>query len=40
MALPKSQHKAQEWQAATAALLVVVEHNGPMMFARIGVMRG
>jgi hypothetical protein len=38
-ALPKSQHQAQEWQAAMAALLVVVEHDGPVMFARIGVMR-
>jgi hypothetical protein len=29
----------KEWQAAMEASLLVVEHNGPTMFARIGVMR-
>jgi hypothetical protein len=31
--------KAEEWQAAMQALLLVAEHDGPTMFARIGVMR-
>ena len=37
--LPKAEHDAEEWQAAMAALLLVAEHDGPKMFARIGVMR-
>jgi hypothetical protein len=37
--LPKAEHDADEWQAAMEALLLVAEHNGPTMFARIGVMR-
>jgi hypothetical protein len=37
--LPKAEHDAEEWQAAMAALLLVAEHDGPTMFARIGVMR-
>jgi hypothetical protein len=28
-----------EWQAAVEAMLLVVDHNGPTMMARIGVMR-
>src|SRR6202045_1440093 len=36
---PKAEHDAEEWQAAMAALLLVAEHDGPTMFARIGVMR-
>jgi hypothetical protein len=38
--LPKAEHDAEEWQAAMQALLLVAEHGGPTMFARIGVMRG
>jgi hypothetical protein len=34
--LPKAEHDAEEWQAAMAALLLVAEHDGPTMFARIG----
>jgi hypothetical protein len=30
---------AEEWKAAMQALLLVAEHDGPTMFARIGVMR-
>jgi hypothetical protein len=30
---------AEEWQAAMEALLLVAEHDGPAMFARIGVMK-
>jgi hypothetical protein len=37
--LPKAERDAEEWQAAMQALLLVAEHNGPPMFARIGVMR-
>jgi hypothetical protein len=37
--LPKAEHEAEEWQAAMEALLLVVQQNGPTMFARIGVMR-
>src|ERR1700730_10348318 len=37
--LPKAEHDAAEWQAALEALLLVAEHSGPAMFARIGVMR-
>ena len=37
--LPKAEHDAEEWQAAMAALMLVAEHDGPTMYARIGVMR-
>ena len=37
--LPKAEQQAPEWQTAMQALLLVVEQNGPTMFARIGVMR-
>lgn len=37
--LPKAEHDAKEWQAAMEALLLVAEHDGPEMLARIGVMR-
>jgi hypothetical protein len=37
--LPKAEHDTEEWQAAMQALLLVVEHGGPTMFARIGIMR-
>ena len=37
--LPKAEYDAEEWQAAMEALLLVAEHDGPAMFARIGVMR-
>ena len=38
--LPKAEYDADKWQAAMEALLLVAEHDGPTMFARIGVMRG
>lgn len=38
-ALPKKEHNAPEWQAATEALLLVADGGGPTMFARIGVLR-
>lgn len=37
--LAKAEHDAPEWQAAMQALLLVTEHGGPTMLARIGVMR-
>jgi hypothetical protein len=37
--LPKAEHDAKEWQAAMEALLLVAEHDGPTMLARIGIMR-
>ena len=37
-ALPKKESALPEWQAAIEALMLVVEQNGPTMFARIGVM--
>jgi hypothetical protein len=37
--LPKKEADLPKWQAAIGALMVVVEHGGPTMFARIGVMR-
>jgi len=38
-ALPAATQRRPEWQAATEALLLVAERNGPTMFARIGMMR-
>ena len=37
--LPKSEHDVPEWQAAMRALLLVAEHGGPTMLARMGVMQ-
>jgi hypothetical protein len=37
--LPKAEHDTEEWQAAMQVLLHVAEHDGPPMFAHIGVMR-
>jgi hypothetical protein len=37
--LPKAEHDAEAWQAAMEALLLVAEHDGPTMFARIGITR-
>lgn len=37
--LPKAEHDAEEWQAAMQALMLVAEHDGPTMLARIGMMR-
>jgi Cyclic nucleotide-binding domain len=38
-ALPRKEAELPEWQAAIEALVLVAENGGPMMFARIGVMR-
>jgi hypothetical protein len=38
--LPKTeQQHLEEWQAATEALLMAAEDRGPLMHARIGVLR-
>jgi len=37
--LPKAEHEAPEWQAATQALILVATKGGPTMLARIGMMR-
>jgi hypothetical protein len=37
--LPKAMHERPEWQQAVEALLLVVEHDGDTLPARIGVMR-
>jgi hypothetical protein len=39
MKLPKADQDLPEWQAATEALILVAERDGPTMFARIGIMR-
>jgi len=36
--LSKAKQQQEAWQVATEALLVVVNQNGPTMFARIGMM--
>ena len=37
--IPKAEQQIEKWQDAVEALLLVVNQNGPTMFARIGVMR-
>ena len=37
--LPKAEHPAPAWQAAMEVLILVAEHDGPTMMARIGVMK-
>ena len=37
--LPKAEHHGEECQAVMEALLLVVEHDGPTVFACIGIMR-
>lgn len=36
--LSKAKQQQEAWQVATQALLLVVNQNGPTMFARIGMM--
>ena len=40
MAMPAKDRQSTEWQAAIEALLMAAEDRGPIMHARIGVMRG
>jgi hypothetical protein len=37
--LPKREHDAPAWQAAIQALMLVVEHDGQTLLARIAMMR-
>jgi hypothetical protein len=37
--LPKAEQRLEEWQAATEALMTAAEDRGPLMHARIGVLR-
>lgn len=37
--LPEETQQRTAWQAATEALLLVGQHGGPEMFARIGLMK-
>jgi hypothetical protein len=37
--LPKREHDAPEWQAAIQALMLVVDHGGMTLLARIGINR-
>ena len=37
--LPTAVQETEPWQTATEALLLVINQNGPAMFARIGMMR-
>jgi hypothetical protein len=37
--LPKTEHEAPEWQAATQALILVATKGGPTMLAWIGMLR-
>ncbi len=37
--LPKAEQESAEWQAATEALIMAAENRGPLMHARIGMLR-
>ena len=37
--LPKAEQTAPEWQAATEALILAAEDRGPLMHARVGMLR-
>jgi len=37
--LPKAEQQLDEWQTAIAVLLMAAEGRGPLMHARIGVLR-
>jgi hypothetical protein len=39
MKLPKAEQNLPEWQAATEALIMAAEGRGPLMQARVGVLR-
>jgi hypothetical protein len=39
LTLPKSEQHIEEWQAATEALIMAAEGRGPLMHARIGMLR-
>lgn len=37
--LPKAEQATPEWQTATQALMLVANHGGPTMLARMGIMK-
>ena len=37
--LPKAEHESPEWQAAMEALIMAAEGRGPLMHARVGMLR-
>jgi len=37
--LRKSEHEATEWQTAMHCLIQAADHNGPIEFARMGMMQ-
>lgn len=37
--LPKAEHDKPKWQTATSVLIEAAEGRGPMMHARIGMLR-
>jgi hypothetical protein len=37
--LPKAEQQAPEWQAATEVLILIAEHDGDPMMARIVMMK-
>ena len=37
--LPKAEQDLEEWQAAVKALMMAAEDRGPLMHARIGMLR-
>jgi hypothetical protein len=39
MRLPKAERELPHWQAACEALILVAEEDGPVMLARIGMLR-
>ena len=39
MKLPKAEQDLEEWQAATEALMMAAQDRGPLMHARIRVLR-
>jgi hypothetical protein len=39
MKLPKAEQKLEVWQTATEALIMAAEGRGPLMHARIGMLR-
>ena len=39
MKLPKAERELPHWQVACEALMLVAEGNGPVMLARIGMLR-
>jgi hypothetical protein len=39
MKLPKAEQKLEAWQTATEALIMAAEGRGPLLHARVGMLR-